>query len=284
VSRRIHRRNRKVEGLSQASVFDQEHYQAMDIARERVLRQLVSDLRPLFGTGKSTAVDVACGLGHHSKVLSDLGFDVLGVDARSANVEESRRRFPHLKFEIADAEDPALCKLGSFDLVLCLGLLYHLENPFRVIRSLSVMASKLVIVESMCYPSTEPVLVLMDENESPDQGVNYVAYYPSEAALVKMMLRAGLSHFYLPVEMPDHPAYRQDDMGFRKRTFLVAAKLPIDSMRLRPWPDTGPVTHPWDDMPPLCPIRGKTGLVYTYLERILHGKLRKREPNHVPKT
>ena len=146
------------------------------------------------------------------------------------------------------------------------------------------MASKLVMVESMCYPSTEPVLVLMDENESPDQGINYVAYYPSEAALVKMLLQAGLSHFYLPVEMPDHPAYVEDEMGFRKRTFLVASRLPINSVRLRPWPDPSPVTHPWDNMAPLYPIRGKTGLVYTYLERILHGKLRKRKPSYVIKT
>jgi SAM-dependent methyltransferase len=266
-------------GLSQESVFDQKHYQAMDIARERLVRKLVSDLRPVLGAGKSTAVDVACGLGHHTNVLHELGFDVLGVDARAANVEEARRRFPHIRFVIADAEDPALCKLGSFDLVLCLGLLYHLENPFRVIRSLSAMASKLAMVESVCYPSPEPVLVLMDENESPDQGMNYVAYYPSEPALVKMMLRAGLSHCYYPLEMPEHPLYEQDDVGFRKRTFLVAAKTPMSSGLLRSCSDDTPLKHPWDPMSPLCPIQGKTGLVYTYLERILHGRLRRRVLN-----
>jgi SAM-dependent methyltransferase len=267
--------------LSQDLIFDQKHYQVLNAAREPVVRRLLSGLRPdLATTGSPTAVDVACGLGHYSNVLAELGLDVLGVDARAANVEESRRRFPHLKFEIADAEDPALGKLGSFDLVLCLGLLYHLENPFRVIRSLSAMASNLVMIEGICYPSPEPILVLMDENECADQGVNYVAYYPSEAALVKMLLRAGLAHCYLPTEMPQHPEYEQNNMGFRKRTFLVAAKSPISSTLLRPWPDPTPLVHPWDPMVPLCPIYGKTGLVYTYLERILHGKLRRRDLDH----
>jgi len=263
--------------LSEQSVFDQKHYQEMDIARERTVRQLLPDLGSVFGSSKSTAVDVACGLGHHTNVLHELGFEVLGIDARAVNVEEGRRRFPNLRFEVADAEDPALSELGRFDLVLCLGLLYHLENPFRVIRNLSAMASKLAVVESVCYPSTEPVLVLMDENESPDQGLNYVAYYPSEPALVRMMQRAGFAHCYVPLKMPEHPVYEQDDRGFRRRTFLVAAKSPISSALLRPCSDPTPLKHPWDPMAPLCLISGKTGRVYTYLERVLHGKLRRRE-------
>ncbi len=257
--------------MSNNWIFDQQHYQALNNAREPVVRRIASDVKLALGPGKPTAIDVACGLGHYSNVLRSLGFEVLGVDVRKDNVEEARRRYPDAKFEVADAEDPGLSKLGTFDLVFCFGLLYHLENPFRAIRSLSAMTSTAMMVEGICYPSSAPVMVFMDEVESNDQGVNALAYYPSETALVKMLLTAGFPHCYLPVQMPAHPEYQPDDLGFRMRTVLVAAKVTLTSDSLTPWPNPPAPIHPWHKMAPLFPIRGRSGRIHTIIERILHG-------------
>jgi SAM-dependent methyltransferase len=255
--------------LSEKWIFDEKHYEALNEARTPVVRRVLSELKAPLGL--RTAIDVGCGLGHFANVLHGMGLQVLGVDAREENVTEARRRYPNLRFEVADAEDPQLSRLGVFDVVFCFGLLYHLENPFRALRSLSVMTPKLVMVEGICYPSPDPILVLMDEVESRDQGLNYLAHYPSETGLVKMLRHAGCATCYLPSQMPAHAEYQEDRLGFRRRTILVASKAPLVTELLLPWPQNPPI-HPWNGMLPLCPIRGNSGRFYLLLERFLHGR------------
>lgn len=259
--------------MSDPWIFDHPRYGEINRVREPIVRRIAPVLAA-FNSRKPTAIDVACGVGYYSKVLDSLGFAVLGVDARKENVEEARRRYPELRFEIFDAEDSHLSKLGTFDLVFCFGLLYHLENPFRTIRSLSAMSSNTVMVEGICYPSWEPVMVLMDEYESVDQGLNRVAFYPSEICLVKMLLRGGFSDCYLPRQMPEHEEYKRDFLGFRKRTLLVASKVQITSDLLTPWPEPVPMMnpHPMATMAPLCPMRGNSGRIHALVELLLHGR------------
>jgi ubiquinone/menaquinone biosynthesis C-methylase UbiE len=231
--------------LSQESVFDQSQYQALNLARGRVLEQLVLDLGAgvKSSTGKPTAIDIACGAGHFSNVLSGLGFDVLGIDARAANVEESSGRFPDLKFAIANVEDLGSIGSRTFDLVICFGLLYHLENPFRAIRGLHAVTGETLIVESMCAPGAEPSMQLLDEFHAEDQGMNYVAFCPTEACLVKMLFRAGFPFVYKLATVPDHRDFREDRGRRRARTMLVASKDRLDTPTLVPLQES---TRPLD--------------------------------------
>ena len=218
--------------MSSSWVFDKSHYDALNAAREATVESILPDLKKRLGL--KTALDLGCGLGHYSEILHKYGFNVLAVDGRAENVQEARRRYPHLKFEVADAQDAALAKLGKFDLVFCFGLLYHLENPFRVVRNIADLVDKLTFVEGIVYPSPEPAMVLMDENHGEDEGLNFLAFYPSEACLVKMLRRAGFSECFTPNRMPDHPEYHVGSNGFRRRTVLAASKVPISSTSFVP--------------------------------------------------
>lgn len=224
--------------------------------------------------GMKTALDLGCGVGYYAQILHKCGFDVLAVDGRAKNVEEANRRYPHLKFQVADAQDPTLASLGRFDMVFCFGLLYHLENPFRVVRSIAELASKFALIEGMVYPSPEPAMVLMDENNSEDQGLNFMAFYPSESCLVKMLRRMGFSECYTPTRMPDHPEYRAGSNGFRRRTVLAATKVPVNSTSLVPWPDPSPEFSPWA-MLPLYPAHPRTNGAYRVIDGLLHSKRRR---------
>ncbi len=225
------------------STFDQPHYNALNEARGAVLGPLLASLSE--NVGLHTVVDVGSGLGYFSALLKDLGFDVLAVDGRPGNVEEAKRRYPKIEFRIADAEDTGIRSLGKFDLVLCLGLLYHLENPFLAIRNLFEMAQKVAIIEGICFPSDEPILAVRDEGKTEDQGLRYVALYPSESALVKLLYRSGFSYVYRMRKMPDHPHYRDSSVRKKSRTVLVAARVPLstDSLELAIEPVSG--TDPW---------------------------------------
>ena len=43
-----------------------------------------------------------------------------------------------------NVEDPQVRELGASDLVLCPGLLYHLENPFQAIRNLHALTARIL--------------------------------------------------------------------------------------------------------------------------------------------
>lgn len=258
--------------MSSSWVFDQSHYDALNAARGETLARLLPEMKQCLNL--KTALDLGCGLGHFAEILHQQGLEVLAVDGRAENVEEAGRRFPHLKFQVADVQDPQLPQLGKFDLVFCFGLLYHLENPFRVVRSIAELSSKLTLIEGIVYPSPEPAMVLMDENTGVDQGLNYMAFYPSEPCLIKMLRRSGLEHCYNPQLMPTHPEYRRGSNGFRRRTVLAAAREPIESNLLTAWAEPSPEFSPWTMMP-LYPARWRTTAVYGAVDRLLRAGVRR---------
>jgi 2-polyprenyl-3-methyl-5-hydroxy-6-metoxy-1,4-benzoquinol methylase len=139
----------------------------------------------------TTALDAGCGIGFFAGFLCTEGFDVTAYDAREENVAEAKLRYPNVKFCIRNAEDANVLKLGNFDLTVCFGLLYHLENPFSAIRNLYALTRQALIIESMIAPNELPIARLLNECEGRDQGVRYVAFIPSESCLVKMLYLAG---------------------------------------------------------------------------------------------
>jgi SAM-dependent methyltransferase len=170
-----------------------------------------------------TAIDVGCGVGYFSRFLSERRLRVIAVDVREENANEGRRRHPEVTFLTRDIEDPTLPSIGKFDLVLCVGLIYHLENPFRAIRNLHALTDKVLIVESMCASGKEPIMKLVDEDPVDDQGLNYIAFYPTESCLVKMLYRAGFPFVYSFQDLPDDPVFHTSLWRRKQRTMLVAS-------------------------------------------------------------
>ncbi len=218
--------------MSAPAVFDQQHYDLLNRARGDVVRALLGELKgPL---GLQTAIDVGCGLGYFSGFLRSLGFDVTGVDGRQQNVAEAQRRNPDARFVRLDAEDPAMKALGKFDLVFCFGLLYHLENPFLAIRHLHAMTERLVLVESVIFPGSLPLMALVDEGRTEDQGLNHIAFYPTEACLTKMLYQAGFPFVYEFFSKPEHPDFLSGGSKGPSRTMLAASLTPIQAKCIRP--------------------------------------------------
>jgi SAM-dependent methyltransferase len=229
--------------LSKTFIFDNETYAQYSQARVRSLQTFLPELQPRLGL--RTALDVGCGTGFFSEFLRDSEYRVTALDGRKENVEEAQRRVENVEFHHADVEDPSLPTLGSFDVVLCFGLLYHLENPFRAIRNLFALTGKLLIIESMCVPDESSLLYLMDEGKLEDQGLNYVALYPSEGCLIKMMWRAGFPFVYRFRNLPDFEQFRDTPGRKRSRTMLVGSQVKLEVPALVPAEEPGNLFDPW---------------------------------------
>ncbi len=229
--------------MSKTFIFDTPETLRFTQSRQQFLQGFLPNLKQALRL--ETALDVGCGVGDFSLFLRDFGFRVSALDGRRDNLEEAQRRVENVSFHQADVEDTSLPTLGSFDLVLCVGLLYHLENPFRAIRNLFALTGRVLIVESMCIPDGSTSLYLVDEANLEDQGLNYVAFYPSEGCLIKMFYRAGFPFVYRFRKLPDHAQFRQTENRRRSRTMLVASQVKLDEPSLLLAEEPGNSYDPW---------------------------------------
>jgi SAM-dependent methyltransferase len=95
--------------------------------------------------------DLGCLEGGYAVEFARMGFQVLGLDVRAANIAacqyvKAHTHLPQLNFAQDDARN--IARYGSFDVVFCCGLLYHLDHPKQFLETLSTVTKKLVILQT----------------------------------------------------------------------------------------------------------------------------------------
>ena len=246
--------------------FDLPETQALSLARKGFLDRFVDDLRT-SGVTLESGADIGCGFGYFTTALVEKGLHVTAVDARPENVAEAQARNPTATARVYNVEDARLAELGKLDLVVSMGLVYHLENPFLAMRNLREITGKVLLVESVCAPGADAITVMYQEDEDVDQGVNYVAMVPTEAWLINAMYVSGFGCVCRPLRMPDHPDFRPSPAKFRRRTILVASHSPIDVAGLELMKRRRVRQYLWDrlSIPPLS----ESGRIRSVLRRTL---------------
>jgi SAM-dependent methyltransferase len=209
-------------------LFDEGFYLRINEARWDMAERVIRQIREAARMELATCLDVGCGPGWFSERLSSLGLRVEGLEGRLENVEAARRRVPGVRFHHLDIEsEPSIGGLGTYDLVFCFGLLYHTENPFRVIRNLRRLTSKVLLVETRVIPDEAPSARLVSENVNETQGLTHHAWILSRAALVKMLQVSGFANVYEYVAPLDHEDFRETPTRHRIRRVFLASDLPL---------------------------------------------------------
>jgi 2-polyprenyl-3-methyl-5-hydroxy-6-metoxy-1,4-benzoquinol methylase len=95
--------------------------------------------------------DLGCLEGGYAVAFARMGFQVLGIDVREANIAacnyvKSKTRLPNLTFVQDDVWN--IARHGMFDVIFCCGLLYHLDKPKQFLETLSSVTKKLVILQT----------------------------------------------------------------------------------------------------------------------------------------
>ncbi len=108
------------------------------------------------------------------------------------------------------------------------------------------MTKQLLLVEAVIYPGAEPIMGLVDEGLTDDQGLNHVAFYPTESCLVKMLYRSGFAHVYRFQPLADHIEYRNTSKTRQVRTMLAASHSPLASDRVVALQEAKSPVAPWD--------------------------------------
>jgi SAM-dependent methyltransferase len=217
-------------------VFDTNAARAINAAR---LEWLAQANLPVAG---ARVLDVGAGVGHFIPFYRDRGCTVVGVDGRTENVAELKRRHPDVEAYVADVQTLDPQHAGVFDVIHCFGLLYHLESPVAALRRLSAMCRRVLIIETMVCDSSEPLMMLVDETKAASQAMEGLGTRPSPSFIALSLNRVGFDYVYGAAEPPRHPDFQFDWKntldtvrdGVPLRCVFVASKVPLEQSALIP--------------------------------------------------
>jgi 2-polyprenyl-3-methyl-5-hydroxy-6-metoxy-1,4-benzoquinol methylase len=105
-------------------------------------------------------IDLGCLEGGVAFEMAREDMHVIGVEGRKTNYAKCRLiedyfALPNLQFLFLDVKNLNKTEQGIFDVVLCLGLLYHLVNPFSFLNTLNEMTHEksLVFLDTHIAPA-----------------------------------------------------------------------------------------------------------------------------------
>ena len=113
----------------------------------RILRRFLERIaEQVAHVDPSSVVDMGCGEGMVIEFLreSSPSFDYVGLDQNEESILEARRRNPGLRFHVADLFDEPPPEAPA-DLVLCLEVIEHLEDPEEALRRLALWGRTVLV-------------------------------------------------------------------------------------------------------------------------------------------
>ena len=176
---------------------------------DRVLELLGPDVR------SSSFLDIACATGRFSfyPALEGAG-QVLGIEIRKSQIEQceliretdTRLRDLRITFQHVptSADDESFLEGHCYDVVLCMGLLYHLKNPLQHLRNLYRLTNRIAIVRTLTHSLPMGVGYWRMVAENPTvitkatEGISWIPHYKDVPGLLK---KAGFKR----VEVLVHP-------------------------------------------------------------------------------
>jgi SAM-dependent methyltransferase len=201
-------------------------------------RMLASVLSPLLEKMPLTALDIASHQGWYSVQMAELGCQsVRGIEPRSQHIEDAqlitrvlglddRISFSQGNIETLSPETTELA-----DVVLLMGLIYHLENPVAAIRTARSLCKHVCVIETQVGPHVSGMLdwgshefvrpiqgcfTIIDETDEihgPEASLGGICLAPSTQTLLWVMEKAGFSNVAL-VAVPED-GYEQHRHGKR---------------------------------------------------------------------
>lgn len=142
-------------------------------------------------------LDLGCNAGFWSLCAYQAGCDyVLGIDGREMHIDQANFVFnvnsiptTHYHFVQANVFDINFTEFGRFDIVLCLGLFYHINRPIELLKKIASVNSDVLIIDTVISKMKGSFLKLVHEDiDEPRMSVDYpLVIHPTAEAVFDLV-------------------------------------------------------------------------------------------------
>lgn len=185
-----------------------------------------------------SVLEVGSGPGDHTGFFLERGCTVVSTDSRQECCDALTARYPSVQAHTVDMNCPDLSRFGTFEVVYCYGLLYHLENPTNALSEMSKVCSELLLLETCVshYPSADK-LNIVPETADFTQSSTGKGCRPDRRWLFDR-LKTHFEYVYQSRSQPRHREFpldwTQPPTGLVSRAVFVASRKPLEETRLSP--------------------------------------------------
>lgn len=259
-------------------IYTMSKSQFVDEGKLRRVLQIAADLgrKPL---DQSRVLDLACAEGAYAVEFAHHGAEVVGIEGRAASIERARFATTALGLDSVtliqdDVRTLNRAKHGTFDIVLCLGILFHLDAPdlFTFTRHVADVCTGLTIIDTHIstkgdtatryngavyygerYTEHEPDSTAEQRLKNPWASLSDPhSFWLTRPSLLNLLAAVGFTSVYEchnPSEIY-RPADRITLVAIKGERQKVRSAPKVNSVPLDPWPerpgepDTAPPADP----------------------------------------
>lgn len=146
--------------------------------------------------------------GGHTLQLVKRGASVLGIEGHEANYKRCLfiKELFHMdsaEFMLGDLREIDFTKLGRFDVIFNVGVLYHMDEPWNLLTALSSASTSMFIATHCADPDKANVIVKADgvryrgswwqegPADEPLSGLQPLSFWPTPKDLTRMLIETG---------------------------------------------------------------------------------------------
>jgi SAM-dependent methyltransferase len=238
-------------------------YPYSSMASINLLAPILRDHYGAFRTAATSGamLDIGCADGDLSYLFAALGRDVTAIDMAASNfnwlsgVRTLGERL-NLPVRVREVNVDATFQLDeeSYGLVLLLGILYHLKNPFHVLETLAKKARYCLLSTRVAARTAagtlmrdEPLAYLLDHREANDDPTNFWIF--SHEGLLRLAKRTGWRVIGTATAGPKDSTPAAPDGDERMFVFLRSqlCSAPATVTLLHGWTEPQPQEWAWTE-------------------------------------
>lgn len=170
---------------------------------------------------KLSAIDIGCNCGFFSSELASNGMaSVLGVDLREENIVQAefvRDAFDLKNVSFLKKNVKELAGTAKFDIVLNLGLMYHLSTPLEVMQHCFDITNKVCVIDSVTHkePFSGFFSVTNKNIKSPIEGDLSFELQPTYRGLIDTIYASGFDYLIEVMTWVDEHVDQYSDLSRR---------------------------------------------------------------------
>lgn len=183
-------------------------------------------------------LDIGCNAGYWSLKALDAGADfVLGVDGREMHIDQANLVMEAMhvdpgryRFELGNVFDWE--PRQKFNIVLCLGLLYHVARPIELLERCAAWGTDILVLDtSLSLWPGAAIEIRHEPTDEPRMSVEYsLVMVPTRSAVLDMLEQVGY-----PATVTLRPRFSswegaEDFQTGSRRTFLAAKKSSLSGL------------------------------------------------------